>query len=73
MTKKYKIHNIDCANCALQLEDKINKAQIVDKVSINFMMEKITIEDNDITTEKLDAIQEICAKFEDGVEIQYKK
>lgn len=40
----FKIKGLDCANCAMQLEDAIQKIIGVESVSINFMMEKMTLE-----------------------------
>lgn len=71
MKKYYEIQDLDCANCALQLEKKINDKHIVDKVSINFLTCKICVEDENITKEKMDKIQKVCDKFEDGVSIVY--
>ena len=39
----YKIQNLDCAACALKLEDKIKKVSGVNNCSINFIMQKMTI------------------------------
>lgn len=44
MKSTYKIKGIDCANCAAQLENAINKVEGVQNVSISFMAERMVIE-----------------------------
>lgn len=51
MKKRFKIDGIDCANCAVKLEDRINKLDKVNEATINFMLSKMTI-DIDCLTEK---------------------
>lgn len=41
---KYNILGIDCANCANELEDKLNKIKGIDKLNINFMTQKLTFQ-----------------------------
>ena len=40
----YKIKGIDCANCAAQLENAINKVEGVNSASISFMAERMVLE-----------------------------
>ncbi len=47
MKKVVKIMNIDCANCAAELEHAISKIDGVMEVSINFMAEKMIIDIDD--------------------------
>ncbi len=44
MKKSFSIKNIDCANCAAKIEERINKLDGVKEATLNFMMEKLTIE-----------------------------
>lgn len=44
MTKKFKMEGLDCANCALKMEQLIGKIPGVRSASINFMMQKLTID-----------------------------
>lgn len=39
---KYKIEGLDCANCAVELENELNKLQTVNNLTINFIMQKMT-------------------------------
>ena len=43
MRKSYKLDEIDCANCALKLEDAIKKVDGVDDAKVNFMTQKLTL------------------------------
>lgn len=40
----YKIEGLDCAACALELEEKISKLNGVENVSISFFSEKLIFE-----------------------------
>ena len=44
MKKKYKVENIDCANCAAKLETAIQKIEGVEEATLSFMTQKLTIE-----------------------------
>lgn len=44
MKYSFKIKGIDCANCAAELERKIQKVDEVEKASISFMSERLVIE-----------------------------
>jgi cation transport ATPase len=65
MKKKFKLQDLDCANCAQKMEDAIKKIDGVNDASVNFMMQKMTI---DAVEEKFDEIMkqvvEACKKVE---------
>ena len=65
MKKKFKLQDLDCANCAQKMEDAIKKIDGVNDASVNFMMQKMTI---DAIEEKFDEIMkqvvEVCKKVE---------
>lgn len=44
MKKVFKLQDLDCANCAAKMENAISKLVGVQKVSINFMTQKMTLE-----------------------------
>ena len=68
MKQVYKISNLDCAACALKLEEKINKIDGVISCSINFLMQKMILE---IKSEAaIEQVKNICLKFEDGIQIK---
>lgn len=43
MKKVVKLENLDCANCAAKMEDGVSKIEGVEKVSVSFLMQKMTI------------------------------
>ena len=53
MKIKCKIKGIDCANCAAELERKIQKIEGVDEASISFMTEKMIVECKEELKEKV--------------------
>ena len=70
MKKKFKLMDLDCANCAAKMEDAIKKIDGVNDATVSFMMQKMTIDAED---DKFDAIMEevvrVCAKVEPDCKI----
>ena len=62
MKKKFKLQDLDCANCAQKMEDAIKKIEGVYDASVNFMMQKMTLEAKDDVFDEVlqNAVQ--CAK-----------
>ena len=73
MKKKFKLQDLDCANCAAKMEDAIKKIPGVNDANVSFMMQKMTVEAED---DKFDAIMEevvrVCAKVEPDCKILMK-
>ena len=67
MKQIYIIKGLDCANCALKLERKIQKIDGVESCQINFLAEKMTIDLNDNAVDK---VFTTCKNFEDGVSLK---
>ena len=44
MKKVFKMQDLDCANCAAKMESAISKIEGVQKASMNFMTQKLTLE-----------------------------
>ena len=44
MKKAFKLDEIDCANCARELQDGLAKLDGVTSVSVNFMTQKLTLD-----------------------------
>lgn len=44
MKKKFKMVDLDCANCAAKMEAAINKIDGVQEATVSFMTQKLTIE-----------------------------
>lgn len=65
MKKSFKIEDLCCANCAAKLERAIEKLDGVQKVSLNFIAEKLTIEADE---EKFDFIIKECVKLAKRIE-----
>ena len=72
MTNTYKIE-VDCANCANKMELAANKVEGVESATVNFMMQKMTVEFSDGADEKkvMKAVLKACRKVEDDCEIYF--
>ena len=65
MTKKFKLTDLDCANCAAKMEDAIKKLDGVNDASVSFMMQKMTIDADDARfDETMKEVVEVCKKVE---------
>lgn len=70
MRKSFKLDEIDCANCAAKLEDKIRKLPGVTSASVNFMLQKLTLEAADESFDAvLDSVVKLVADVEPDCEI----
>ena len=71
MCLKLKIKGLDCANCALELERKVQKMDEIDNVSINFLTEKMELEygEND-KEEVIKKVKKVIKKEEPDVTIE---
>jgi len=73
MKKTFKLLELDCAHCAAKMEDAIAKLPNVQAVSINFVMQKMTIEaPDDCFDTVLKAAQKAISKIEPDCEIVLK-
>lgn len=70
MKKKFKLVNLDCANCAAKMEASIKKIDGVNDATVSFMTQKMTV---DAVDEKFDDIMKevvkVCAKVEPDCQI----
>lgn len=65
MKKKFKLEDLDCANCAAKMENAIKKIDGVHDASVSFMAQKMTIDaEDDRFDEIMDQVAAICAKVE---------
>lgn len=70
MKKVYKLDEIDCANCARELQDELAKLDGVQSVSVNFMTQKLTLEAADEEfDEVLQRVVDFTAEAEPDCEI----
>ena len=51
MKKVFKLEDLDCAHCAAKMQDAIAKIDGVKSVSVNFLMQKMTLEADDAVFE----------------------
>lgn len=71
MKKRFKLTNLDCANCAAKMEDGIRKLSGVHDVSVSFLSQKLTLDaEDDRFDEILDQAVAICRKIEPDCTIQ---
>ncbi len=70
MKKTYKIE-VDCANCANQMEEAARKTPGVKEVTVNFMTQKMIVEfvEGQDTLAVMQQVRKNCRKVEDGCEI----
>ena len=47
MKKRFKLVNLDCANCAAKMEAAIKKLDGVNDASVSFMTQKLTLDAED--------------------------
>ena len=65
MKKKFKLTDLDCANCAAKVEDAIKKLDGVNDASVSFMMQKMTIDADDARFDEImKEVVEVCKKVE---------
>lgn len=70
MKKTYKIE-VDCANCALKMEEAAKKVEGVQDATVNFMTQKMKVEfaENAEVTSVMQAVVKACRKVENDCEI----
>lgn len=68
MTKTYRLHNLDCANCAAKVERAINKIDGVNSASVNFFAQKMTVDADDHDA-VMPAVCRACKRVEPDMEI----
>ena len=64
MKKAFKLDEIDCANCARELQGGLAKLEGVTSVSVNFMTQKLTLEAADAEFE--DVLQRVIDYTEEA-------
>ena len=70
MKKKFKLQDLDCANCAAKMEEAIKKIDGVNDATVSFMTQKMTIEADDERFDAImDEVEKVCAKVEPDTKI----
>ena len=65
MKKKFKLQDLDCANCAQKMEDAIKKIDGVNDASVSFMTQKMSVDADDERFEAImDEVVKVCKKVE---------
>lgn len=68
---KFKIKNLDCANCANELERALQKIDMLENVSISFMTQRLTFEcSEENKMEVIKKIRKVIKKEEPDIEIE---
>ena len=63
MKKKFKLQDLDCANCAAKMEESIKKIPGVNDASVSFMTQKMSIDaEDDKFDEIMKEVVAVCAK-----------
>lgn len=72
MKKKFKLQDLDCANCAAKMEEGIKKIPGVHDASVSFMTQKMTIDAEDETFDEImKEVVAVCAKIEPDCKILF--
>ena len=71
MKKKFKLENLDCANCAAKMEEAIKKIDGVNDCSVSFMTQKMKVEfeEGADETSVMQEVLKACKKVEADCEI----
>ena len=70
MKKKFKLQDLDCANCAAKMEDAIKKLDGVNDASVSCMMQKMMVDaEDDHFDEIMDEVEKVCARVEPDCKI----
>lgn len=65
MKKRYKLTDLDCANCAAKMEEAIKKIDGVNDATVSFMAQKMTVDaDGSRFDEIMKEIVAVCKKVE---------
>ena len=71
MKKTYKLEDLDCANCALKMENGIKKLDGVKDCSVSFMTQRMTIEAEEgfDLDELMKKVVKVCRRVEPDTRI----
>lgn len=70
MKKKFKLQDLDCANCAAKMEEAIKKIDGVNDAVVSFMTQKMTVDADDARFDEImDEVVRVCAKVEPDCQI----
>lgn len=73
MKKVYRLEELECANCAAKMEERINKIDGVTKATVSFMTQKLTIEAEDNRYDDImKEVAKVIKKVEPDCQIIFK-
>lgn len=68
MKKKFKLEDLDCANCAAKMESAINKIDGVNSATVSFMTQRLVIDADDARFDDImREVAAVCKKVEPDV------
>lgn len=71
MKKKFKLQDLDCANCAAKMEEAIKRIEGVADANVSFMTKKMTIEAEESRFDEImKEVVAVCRKVEPDCIIQ---
>ena len=71
MKKKFKLQDLDCANCAAKMEEAIKRIEGVADANVSFMTQKMTIEAEESRFDEImKEVVGVCRKVEPDCIIQ---
>lgn len=71
MKKSFSLMNLDCANCAAKIENALNKVEGIDRATVSFMTQRMTLEAaDDRFTQIVEKAKAVVKKVEPDVRIK---
>ncbi len=65
MKKRFKLTDLDCANCAAKMENAIKKIDGVNDATVSFMAQKMTVDADDARFDDImKEVVAVCKKVE---------
>lgn len=65
MKKVIRLEDLDCANCAAEMENNVKKINGINSASVSFMNQKMILEiEEERVDEILKEVKKVCAKVE---------
>ena len=73
MKKKFKLEDLDCANCAAKMEEAIKKIEGVNDANVSFMTQKMEVEFEDGQDDKkvMAEVLKACREVEPDCKIEF--
>ena len=70
MKKRFKMVDLDCANCAAKMEEAVRKVDGVKDATVSFMMQKMTVEADEAHFDDImQQVVKVCKRVEPDCEI----